>query len=401
MAGRPRLAIGTFGDITVKTVAPGRFQASTRFRDWDGQTRQVIATGASRNAAQTELKTRLVARMRSGDLGDTLSADSPFTDLAAAWLDDLMLDTERSDGTKEVYERELRTLVMPTFQRFTVREVTVGRIERYLKVQRAKSYARAKHSRTILSMVMAFAVRLEILSRNPVKETSRMRKPKRVPKALTDAQILAIRTAAREWRTEQGTLGPHPDGQVRDLIELMLGSATRIGEALALRKCDVDMAANPPTIHVGGTIVVRRGQGVSRQSKPKTDESNRTVAVPPFAAEVIRRRLALIAGEYEEHLLFFTRAGTPLAPHNARRTFRQILTLAGLDGVDITPHAFRRTGATLLANTVGIDTAAEVLGHTSAATTKEHYAEPDRSVNPVSADVLQRLAPGGQGTIGR
>jgi len=226
-----------------------------------------------------------------------------------------------------------------------------------------------------------------------VKQTSRMKKPKRIPKALTDAQILAIRNAARTWRTEKGALGPRPDGQVRDLIEVMLGSVTRIGEALALRRCDVDMTAHPPTVHVSGTIVVRKGAGVSRQPKPKTDESNRVVAVPPFAAEIIRRRLVLIAGEDEGHLLFFTRRGTPLAPHNARRTFREILKLAGLEGVEITPHAFRRTGATLLANTVGIDTAAEVLGHTSTATTKEHYAEPDRTVNPVSAEVLQSLAP--------
>lgn len=393
MAGRPRLAIGTFGEITVKGVAPGRFHAATRFRDWDGQTRQVMATAGSRNAATTELKRRLAERVRVGDRGDTLTADSSFSDLAAAWLEDLLLDVDRSDGTKDVYERELRTLVMPTFQHFTVREVTVGRIERFLKVQREKSYARAKHSRTILSMVLSFAVRMEIITRNPAKETSRMRKPKRIPKALTSEQILAIRTAARTWRTEKGMLGPRPDGQVRDLIEVMLGSATRIGEALALRRCDVDMTASPPTIHIGGTIVVRKGKGVLRQPKPKTDESNRVVAVPPFAAEVIRRRLTATAGKDDEHLLFFTRVGTPLAPYNARRTFREILKLAGLEGVEITPHAFRRTGATLLANEVGIDTAAEVLGHTSTATTKEHYAEPDRTVNPVPARVLQRLAP--------
>src|SRR3712207_7044162 len=50
-----------------------------------------------------------------------------------------------------------------------------------------------------------------------------------------------------------------------------------------------------------------------------------------------------------------------------------------LDGMEITPHAFRRTGATLLATELGIQIAADVLGHTSTATTKAHYAEPDRS----------------------
>ena len=61
--------------------------------------------------------------------------------------------------------------------------------------------------------------------------------------------------------------------------------------------------------------------------------------------------------------------------------------------MEITPHAFRRTGATLLATELGIQIAADVLGHTSTATTKAHYAEPDRTVKPEPAKVLQRLAP--------
>jgi integrase len=135
------------------------------------------------------------------------------------------------------------------------------------------------------------------------------------------------------------------------------------------------------------------GVGVLRQAHPKTHESNRVVAVPQFAAEVIRRRLTLIEAEPGEHLLFFTRNGKPLAPHNVRRTFREILRNAGLEGMGITPHAFRRTAATLLANELGLQAAADVLGHTSTSTTKAHYAEPDRAVKSEPATVLQRLAP--------
>jgi integrase len=350
MAGRPRLPISTFGIIKTTEVGPGRFRAVTRFRDWDGQSRQVTATGSSRNAAKIALKIELATRMRVGDAGDALNADSPFTMLADAWLEDLMLDVDRADSTKDIYERELRGLVLPLFENFTVREVTVGRIERFLKVQRAKSYTRAKHPRTILSMVLGFAVRRGVIPRNPVKDTSRMKKPKHTPKALTPEQIAEIRAAAREWRVAEGTKGPKPDGQVRDLIEVMLGTATRIGETLALRKCDVDMTADPPRVHVSGTVIVRKGAGVVRQPHPKTHESNRVVAVPPFAAEVIRQRLTTIGAKDAEHLLFFTRNGTPLAPYNVRRVFREILRNAGLEGLEITPHAFRRTGATLLAN---------------------------------------------------
>ena len=56
MAGRPRLPVSTFGQIKTAKVDSGRFRAWSRYRDWDGQTRQVTATGLSRNAAVTALK---------------------------------------------------------------------------------------------------------------------------------------------------------------------------------------------------------------------------------------------------------------------------------------------------------------------------------------------------------
>jgi integrase len=393
MAGRPRTPISTFGTITTHQIGPGTFRAMTRFRDWDGQTRRVTATGSSRNAARSALKIDLAARLRAGGIGDALNSNSPFPVLAAVWLEDVMLDMDRTQGTKDTYQRSLRVLVLPFFHNFTIREVTVGRIEKFLKVQREKSFTRAKHSKTILNMIMAFAVRREIISRNPVKETSWMKTPPHTPKALTPEQIAAIRLAAREWRTGEGTPGPKSDGQVRDIIEVMLGTATRIGEALAIRQCDVDLAADPPRVSITGTLVVHNGASVFRQEHPKTHESNRVIALPQFAADVIRGRLELIDPEDQEHLLFFTRNGTPLTPYNVRRTFRAILWNAGLEGMDITPHAFRRTGATLLAHELGMQTAADVLGHTSTSTTKAHYAEPDRTVKSEPATVLQRLAP--------
>ncbi|TFB88214.1 site-specific integrase [Cryobacterium algoricola] len=393
MAGRPRLPISTFGAIKTTKIGPDRYRATTVFRDWDGQSRQVGVTRSSRNAAQSALKVELAGRMRAGGVGDALNAGSPFPMLADAWLEDVMLDVDRAQGTKDTYKRELRVLVMPFFEHFTIREVTVGRIELFLKKQREKSYTRAKHSRTILSMIMAFAVRREIITRNPVKETSRMKKPPHTPKALTTEQIAAIRLAAREWRTGEGTKGPRSDGQVRDIIEVMLGTATRIGEALALRQCDVDLDADPPRVTVSGTLVVHNGVGVLRQAHPKTHESNRVIAVPQFAVDVIRQRLALIDPDDAEHLLFYSRNGTPLTPYNVRRTFRGILRNAGLEDMEISPHSFRRTGATLLANELGIQAAADVLGHTSTSTTKAHYAEPDRTVKSEAATVLQRLAP--------
>jgi hypothetical protein len=56
-------------------------------------------------AAETALKVEFAGRMRTGGADDSLNADSPFSELADAWLEDLLLDVDRAASTKEIYER--------------------------------------------------------------------------------------------------------------------------------------------------------------------------------------------------------------------------------------------------------------------------------------------------------
>jgi hypothetical protein len=130
VGGRPRLPISTFGAIKTTTLGVRRYRVQTRFRDWDGRTRQVTAVGSSRNAAQSALKVGLAARLSGGGIGDSVTADSPFPALAQAWLEDVTLDVDRSQGAKDTYQRQVRGLDFPFFEHFTVRDVTVGRSER-------------------------------------------------------------------------------------------------------------------------------------------------------------------------------------------------------------------------------------------------------------------------------
>lgn len=69
-----------------------------------------------------------------------------------------------------------------------------------------------------------------------------------------------------------------------------------------------------------------------------------------------------------------------------------MLKSVGLEDVDITPHAVRRTGATLIVRETSLEAAAEVLEHGTTGPTKSHYAEPAQTANPVSARVLHALA---------
>jgi integrase len=391
------LEIGTYGDInTVNTVA-GTVKAEARYRDWDGEIRKVTATASTVAAAKQALRNKLNHRSTATGLGTTLTQESTVAELATAWLEDVQIRTDLSDGTKDLYRRELRSLVLPAFKNFLLREVTVGRVDRFIKTQATVSYAHARHSRVVLSMMFNFALRHDAVQHNPVAGTARLKQPKSNPKALDLRQLEQIRTAAAVWRSGKSVNGPRPDGQVRDVIEVLLGTSDRIGEALALRRCDIDDSrvseGKPMRLTIAGTLVVITGKGVYRQDHPKTSRSLRTLEVPEFAAAVIRRRLVLIPATEDEHLLFFTRKGTPLAPNNVRRTLRKMLKDAGLSGLKVTPHTFRRTGGTFIARATDSTTAAEVLGNTKEIAEK-HYIEQEKPVaNPMPAIHLRSLAP--------
>jgi integrase len=348
----------------------------------------VTATATSKRKAEALLKQRLLDRSGYGS-GGVLSLASPFADLADLWLADLDL-RDISQGTKANYRDDLRLHVRPFFENYTLGEITTGRVEHFLKSERGISYSRAKHSRTVLNQLFAFALRHDAMPRHPVEGTSPLAKPKNQVQAMTLEQVQAIRAAAASWRTGPGVMGPKPDGQVRDAIEVLLGTSMRPGEALALRPCDISDGKRGMVAYIRGTVVYQEGAGTFRQDHPKTDASMRQVPVPEFAAQVIRRRLAPLNPDDRERTIFSNRRnGGPLSQHNFRRTFREFLVLAGLEDSGISPRWYRRTGATVLARGIGVDAAAAHLGHTSKAITERHYIEPDRSIDFGPADVLE------------
>jgi integrase len=399
-AGRTRLEIGTYGDIGTKRTAAGTVRAEARFRDWDGEVRKVTATASTSKAAKHALRRKLAQRSTATGLGTVLSPESTVAQLVAAWLEDVQVRTDLADGTKDLYAREVNSLILPHLKSLRLREVTVGRVDQFIKRQATVSYAHAKHSRRMLSMMFNFALRHDAVQHNPVAGASRLKAPKKKPQSLTFHQLEQVRHAAAQWRTGKSVSGPRPDGQVRDVIEVLLGTSDRIGEALALRKCDIDdsRAADrlPMRVMIAGTLVVIKGKGVYRQDHPKTSNSRRSLEVPEFTAEVVRRRLKLIEekGLPDDHLLFFTRRHTPLAPNNVRRTLRKMLKDAGLTELKVTPHTFRRTSGTTIARATDAKTAAEVMGN-SEEIAERHYIEPELpKPHPAPAIHLKSLAPG-------
>lgn len=386
VSGRPRTPIGTHGAINTRRTRSG-IVAETRVRDLDGRLRQVRATGRTSAAARSLLLERIRERPSLPSEG-VLKPTSSFAQLAELWLADLEL-RDLASNTKENYRGCLHLHVRPAFDHYNLAEITTGRVEWFLARQGKVSPSQARQTRTMLNLLFSYALRHDAISRNPVEGTSPLRKRKATPQALTLEQISAIRAAAATWRTEPGLPGPKPDGQVRDIIEVLLGTAMRPGEVLALRPCDIEDRPTGMIVAVTGTVVQRKGAGAVRQDRPKTDASVRRIPVPDFAASVLRRRAEPLSGD-STRTIFAARNGQPLSPYNVRRTFREFLVLADLADSGISPRWYRRTGATVIARAVGADAAAAFLGHTSTVITEGHYIEPDRSVDLTPANELER-----------
>ena len=388
---RPRTPIGTFGEIAVETLPDGRGRASTRFRDYDGQLRRVQATSSSPRAAERKLKELLAERTKIVGQGE-LSPASSFRHLVDVWLADLDLEGGLAPSTRALYERNMMQLVLPAFEHYALREISVHKVDRFIKtLAKTKSYSMAKQARTVLSLAFGMAVRYDAMRANPVRDTARLRRPPGQALSLNVEQIDRIRRAVRGWRREQGLPGPPPDGQLEDIIEVMLGTSARIGEVLAIRAATSTPRQHPRRSGCAARSSRRPESPPIGNHTPRPRRRPEPCPCPPSPPRSCGHGLSRIASDDPDHLIFFSRNGTPLTTNNVRRRLRAVLSDAGIDGV--TPHSFRRTVATVLDRAGGADLAAEMLGHTSSDITKKHYIEPDEAVNPVTAEILESLAP--------
>jgi len=347
----------------------------------------VQCTGPTPAAAEFALKRKLSERSLFQPSFIELSADSRFSALIDYWLEDMQIEDRLSRTTRLLYERNMLTLVAPAFAELTLREIGVARCDYFIKQLARQSYSRARQARVVLRLALSLAVRHEIIPRNPIDHISRLRRPARTPDAFEDSEVSLIRDAIQAWEERPIKAGPRPDGQLGQIIEVLLGTSVRIGEVLAIRLRDLDLRGVYPTVRICGTIISRKGEPTHRQNHPKTSRSVRRIVLPQFAVKAIRERMKRRLSIDPDALLFCNRNGDPLTTNNVRRQLRSIMDQAGLEGV--TPHRFRRTGATTIYEAGGLDLAAGLLGHTDPRITQQHYIVRDDLVNPVTARMLE------------
>ncbi|MEU7779197.1 tyrosine-type recombinase/integrase [Micromonospora parva] len=383
---RPELPLGTWGKIRTQQLGPNRFRARARFRDYDGKTRDIEATGTTGPAAERALKVKLRDRTTPND--DEITRETRVSRLADLWIEEITTEERIAPQTIQRYETSTRNAILPALGNLRIREASVGRLDRFLRDIAKDRASAAKGAKVVLSQMFALAVRHGAIPTNPVRDTGRLRKPRRTVVALTDENLQAVRTAIRDWqRPIPGKPGPRHSGDLADVVDLMLATGARIGEILALRWEDLDLVAVRPTLTICGTLVFVKGQGFFRQPWTKSDAGWRMVVLPRFAVGMIMAR-KLVAADNPHDAIFASRRGTWLSPNNVRRQWRE--ARADTDLAWVTPHTFRKTVATLIKEETDTKSAAAQLGHSSEEVTATYYiAKPAQA--PDVSDILERL----------
>ena len=242
----------------------------------------------------------------------------------------------------------------------TASEVSSYRIDKYIaEIADKYSPKTIKNTISLLSAAYDRAIKLGLLTENPCNRVT-------LPK-LTQPEIKTL--------PEEGVfrLMETLDAERLDFkvgYELALFCGLRRSEVLGLRESDINLPFRAVTICKTRHVV----DGVTRIQGTKTDKSHRTLALPAFLCEDIRKLIDLhhsYEWEHSDYLIL-----TPFGERMHPSTFSDHLSLieerAGIEHVSL--HGLRHTFATML-NSSGVDIAriSAELGHSNISTTLNKY----------------------------
>lgn len=369
--GRPPLPVGTWGNISVREVSPGRFRARCRFRDFDGSIRYVVRFGTSVTAASTSLKVAVKDRAARA-WGGTIDPGSSVSHLADVWLSEIAADDGLSLTTRARYKTVAETIVVPGLGGLRLYEVHVPAVDRFVGAVRTNhGVATAKTARTVLSLMVGLAMRHGAMTSNPTREI-RIKTGRSVrARALTPDEQEELLEGLRGDELAVAY-------DLVDLADFMLHSGVRLGEACALRLPCVDLDAG--VVEIAATLT-----DFGIEERPKTTAGWRRLAIPAPTMEMIASRIDN-PSIMTDVAVFPSPLGRLRNRSNTTGDLRRALNRIGFPWVS--SHTFRKTAITRL-DDAGLSARqiADHVGHARPSMTQDVYM--GRSVaSAAAAEIL-------------
>lgn len=267
------------------------------------------------------------------------------------------------------FEYALDKIILPEFGHLRPRDVTPDRIARYIrelergnKDRKALSGASVRRYLSPLGAILGLAVRRGAIETNPLTLLRDDERPRQTPVAQYEWSPEDVKKLLAAVKAREGKQSYYP------LVALLATTGMRVGEALALRWADVDLAKGELRITKSWD---RDGKALN---EPKTAAGKRLVPLPAPLVEILKEHKPFDIGDgwvfpSLEH-------DTPLSYSAFRNNcFGPALIKAGLAGKGITIHSLRHCAASALISygISDVDVAA-MLGHANANVTRAIYA---------------------------
>ena len=368
------------GGITMwlEPTASGKYKACERFIDpLTGKTRKASIT-IDRDTKQTRKAAEEALRAKIEAMSEPEMDDITFSQLVDAYRAD-----QEVTVTQSTYRRNY--FAMEAVKKMIGGDVLVSRITAsYIRKQFTKS---GKKPATLNEHLKRLKAVLRWGYKNDlVEDASYLDK-------LTPFKAPPHKVTIRDKYLESGELravltAMHIDTW-RLLTEFLALSGLRIGEAIALKKSDVDLEVRQ--IHV-----TKAYDSVNRKvSNAKTMCSIRDVYIQPELEVVIRKikkamqEQALKSGKRPD-LFLFDQDGHHINYYTYNKYLRE--KTEAVIGRALTPHALRHTHASLLMEQgLTIDAISRRLGHENSKITKEIYLHVTEKLREKDNAELQKM----------
>lgn len=287
------------------------------------------------------------------------------------WFPICIDNGERKPKTVSFYHDTTKNIVAH-FQGQIVQKITAPDIQKfliYLRTEKGFAPQNVHHHYRTLNMIFAYAVRQELIVKNPMDKVDRPKLARKRVDALTQEEAAAFFAALQEQPLD-----------FRCLLHLLITTGIRRGECIGLKWGDLDEKC--------GTITIQRNVVYTPQSgvvvgTPKTAASVRVI---PIMQSTLSMLLILKAQRKREtpgtiladSFIFPGEAGIFEArdPNAVTRRVKRFMKAHGLP--DLSPHDLRHSCATLLLGSgADIKSVQEILGHVNASTTLNFYIRTD------------------------
>lgn len=287
------------------------------------------------------------------------------------WFAICIDDGEHKPKTIAFYADTMKNIVA-YFSGKTLQNMTATDIQKfliYLRTERHFSPQNVHHHHRTLNMIFNFAVKQELVQKNPMDNVDKPRLPKHKVDALSQEEAQEFFKALSSCPLD-----------FRCLLLLLITTGLRRGECLGLKWRDIDEQRALLRVERNITYTPKSGIVVST---PKTTAGVRTV---PLMDSTLRL-LCLLKAQYqrtcadigiEDGFVFHGEAGifSPRDPAAVTQRVKRFMKVNGLP--DMSPHDLRHSCATLLlGNGADIKSVQEILGHANASTTLNFYVRAD------------------------